>query len=128
LKVCYFGTYERAYPRNAQVISCLRSAGVEVQEEHVAVWEDVRDGWAAGPGRALRLAAAEARLLGRRPQADAFIVGYPGHLDLPAARLEVRRRQHGVNLHGPPTALRLFVAPNLPGHGPDRQTERRRMR
>jgi len=92
LKVCYFGTYERAYPRNAQVISCLRSAGVEVQEEHVAVWEDVRDGWAAGPGRALRLAAAEARLLGRRPQADAFIVGYPGHLDLPAARRAARGR------------------------------------
>jgi len=87
LKVCYFGTYERAYPRNAQVISCLRKVGVEVHEEHVAVWDDLREGWSAGPGRALRLAAAEARLLTRRPDGfDAFIVGYPGHLDLPAAR------------------------------------------
>jgi glycosyltransferase involved in cell wall biosynthesis len=92
LRVCYFGTYERAYPRNAQVISCLRGAGVEVHEEHVAVWDDVRDGWAAGPGRALRLAAAETRLLRRRPRADALIVGYPGHFDLPAARRAARGR------------------------------------
>jgi glycosyltransferase involved in cell wall biosynthesis len=90
-RVCYFGTYERAYPRNAQVISCLRSAGVDVEEEHVAVWDDLREGWSAGPGRALRLAAAEARLFSRRPRGfDAFVVGYPGHLDLPAARRAAR--------------------------------------
>src|SRR5205823_10356775 len=93
MRVCYFGTYERAYPRNAQVISCLRRAGVEVHEEHVSVWDDVRDGWSAGPGRALRLATAEARLLTRRPGAfDALLVGYPGHFDLPAARTAARGR------------------------------------
>ncbi|OLD97802.1 MAG: hypothetical protein AUG91_10580 [Actinobacteria bacterium 13_1_20CM_4_69_9] len=93
MKLSYFGTYERAYPRNAQVISCLRAAGVEVEEEHVAVWDDLRDGWSAGPGRALRLAAAEARLFTRRPRGfDAFVVGYPGHLDLPAARRAARGR------------------------------------
>jgi glycosyltransferase involved in cell wall biosynthesis len=87
VRVCYFGTYERAYPRNAQVISALRSAGVEVVEEHLAVWDDLREGWSAGPGRALRLAIAEARLFTRRPRGlDAFVVGYPGHLDLPTAR------------------------------------------
>ena len=58
LRVCYFGTYERGYPRNAQVISCLRGAGVEVVEEHVSVWDDERHGWGAGPARAFRLAAA----------------------------------------------------------------------
>lgn len=63
-----------------------------MQEEHVAVWDDVRDGWAAGLGRALHLAAAEARLLRRRPHADAFLVGYPGHFDLPAARRAARDR------------------------------------
>jgi hypothetical protein len=58
-----------------------------VDEEHVNVWDDLRDGWKAGPGRAVRLAAAEARLFTRRPRGfDAFIVGYPGHADLPAAR------------------------------------------
>jgi len=75
------------------VISCLRAAGVEVEEEHVAVWDDLRDGWSAGPGRALRLVAAEARLFTRRPRGfDALVVGYPGHLDLPAARRAARGR------------------------------------
>jgi glycosyltransferase involved in cell wall biosynthesis len=87
LRVVYFGTYERAYPRNAQVISCLRRAGVEVEEVHVSVWDDIRHGWSAGAGRALKLLAAEARLLRSRPRdCDALIVGYPGHLDVPAAR------------------------------------------
>jgi glycosyltransferase involved in cell wall biosynthesis len=64
---------------------------VEVDEEHVAVWDDLREGWSAGPGRALRLVAAEARLFTRRPRGfDAFVVGYPGHLDLPAARRAAR--------------------------------------
>jgi glycosyltransferase involved in cell wall biosynthesis len=92
LKVVYFGAYQRAYPRNAQVISCLRTAGVEVEEEHVAVWDDLREGWSAGPASALRLAAAEVRLFTRRPHADAVIVGYPGHFDLPAARRAARGR------------------------------------
>ena len=75
------------------MISCLRGAGVEVHEEHVAVWDGVRDGWSAGPARALRLATAETRLFARRPHGfDAFIVGYPGHLDLPAARRAARGR------------------------------------
>jgi glycosyltransferase involved in cell wall biosynthesis len=75
------------------VISCLRTAGVEVEEEHVAVWDDLRHGWSAGAGSALRLAAAEARLLARRPNGgDALVVGYPGHLDLVAARRAARGR------------------------------------
>jgi glycosyltransferase involved in cell wall biosynthesis len=92
LKVTYFGTYDRAYPRNAQVISCLRGAGVEVVEEHIGVWEGRRDAWEAGVGTALRLAAAEARLLAKRAAGDAVIVGYPGHFDLPAARRAGRGR------------------------------------
>jgi glycosyltransferase involved in cell wall biosynthesis len=87
LRVCYFGTYQRDYPRNAQVISCLRRAGVEVRERHESVWDGRRDGWRAGARDALRLAAAEARLLrAARERFDAVIVGYPGHFDLPAAR------------------------------------------
>jgi glycosyltransferase involved in cell wall biosynthesis len=92
LKVAYFGTYERAYPRNAQVISCLRGAGVEVVEEHVPVWEGRRDAWAAGLGTAVRVAFAEARLLRRRVDCDALLVGYPGHFDLPAARRAAKGR------------------------------------
>ena len=57
LRVLYFGTYERDYPRNAQVISCLRTAGVEVVERHASVWEGREHKFAAGPrGAAARRA------------------------------------------------------------------------
>jgi glycosyltransferase involved in cell wall biosynthesis len=87
VKVLCFGTYDRGYPRNAQVISCLRRAGVEVHERHEPVWDGRRDSWQAGAGDAARLALAELRLLRRSGERyDAVIVGYPGHFDLPAAR------------------------------------------
>ncbi len=93
MKVLYFGTYERDYPRNAQVISSLRGSGVEVVERHVGIWEGQRENWSLGPGAALRLAAAQARLLARpRDRFDAVVVGYPGHLDLPAAKWAARGR------------------------------------
>ena len=87
MRVLYFGTYERDYPRNAQVISCLRGAGTEVVERHVGVWERRRHNWSAGLGAAARIGVAEARLFvgGRSERFDAIIVGYPGHVDLPAA-------------------------------------------
>jgi glycosyltransferase involved in cell wall biosynthesis len=93
MRVLYFGTYERDYPRNAQVISALRQAGVEVVERHVGVWENGRQNWSAGPVAAARLALAELRLLRRpREEFDAVLVGYPGHFDLPAARRTARGR------------------------------------
>jgi glycosyltransferase involved in cell wall biosynthesis len=75
------------------VISCLRGAGVDVVEVHASVWEDTRRAWSAGVGRAARLALAEVRLLAKRvPDADALIVGYPGHFDVPAASRAARGR------------------------------------
>jgi len=75
------------------VIACLRDAGIEVVEEHVGVWDDVRDGWSAGLRLAGRLGLAELRLLARRiGDSDVVVVGYPGHFDLLAAR----RAAHGV--------------------------------
>jgi len=93
LRVLYFGTYERDYPRNAQVISALRGEGVDVTERHVSVWEAHAHKWSAGAQAAARLAVAEARLL-RRPNEDfdVVMVGYPGHLDLTAARRVARGR------------------------------------
>ena len=91
MRVLYFGTYERGYPRNAQVISALRRAEVEVVEQHAGVWEGSRQNWSAGPATAARLALAELRLLRRpREEFDAVLVGYPGHFDLPAARRAAR--------------------------------------
>ncbi len=93
MRILYFGTYDRSYPRNAQVISCLRRAGVDVRERHEPVWDGRRDSWRAGPRDAARLALAEARLLRTpRERFDAVIVGYPGHFDLPLAR----RAAHGA--------------------------------
>jgi glycosyltransferase involved in cell wall biosynthesis len=60
---------------------------VEVAEQNVPVWEGREHKFAAGAGAAFRLAAAEVKL--RRRVAEPFeavIVGYPGHLDLGAAR------------------------------------------
>jgi len=88
MRVLYFGTYDRAYPRNAQVISALRGAGVEVREQHRAVWER-RHNWSVGMRQMLRVAEAERslrRFRGDDRDADALIVGYPGHFDLPAAK------------------------------------------
>jgi glycosyltransferase involved in cell wall biosynthesis len=93
VRVLYFGTYERRYPRNAQVISCLRRAGVEVVERHEPVWEGQEEKWSVGPASAARLILAETRLLLRSsPAADVVLVGYPGHLDLAGARRAAKGR------------------------------------
>jgi len=73
------------------VISCLRRTGVEVFERHEPVWEGKEHKFEAGFGSAVRLAVAEVRLRRRfesdsDSQFDAVLVGYPGHLDLGAAR------------------------------------------
>jgi glycosyltransferase involved in cell wall biosynthesis len=94
MRVLYFGTYDRAYPRNAQVISALRGAGVEVREQHRPVWER-RHNWSVGLRQMLRVAEAERSLRRTREDeqaADALIVGYPGHFDLPAAKRVARGR------------------------------------
>ena len=51
------------------------------------MWEGEEHKWKAGLGALARVAAAEAKLL-RRPNDDfdVVLVGYPGQLDLPAAR------------------------------------------
>jgi glycosyltransferase involved in cell wall biosynthesis len=92
VRVLYFGTYDRAYPRNTQVISCLRGAGVDVVEHHVSVWEGRQDTWAAGLAAAARVAISELRLFRRPKGFDVLVVGYPGHFDFPAARWAARGR------------------------------------
>lgn len=93
MRVLYFGTYERDYPRNAQVIAALRGAGVDVVERHASVWEGREHKFGVGPAAALRLAWAEVQLtLPRNERCDAVVVGYPGHFDMPRARRLARRR------------------------------------
>ncbi len=92
MRVLYYGTYERDYPRNAQVISCLRAAGVQVLEKHVPVWESTRHKFSPGVGTLARAVGAEARLVFESlPDADVLVVGYPGHLDMLSAKRIGRR-------------------------------------
>jgi glycosyltransferase involved in cell wall biosynthesis len=86
LRVLYFGTYERDYPRNALAIACLRRAGVEVVERHVTVWQG-RQNWSASLWTGAKVAVSELALLRPARRFDALIVGYPGHFDLPAAKV-----------------------------------------
>ena len=86
MRALYFGTYDRAHPRNVNAIAALRTAGVEVEERQVPV---------RGHGLlgALDVFAAEWRLLApRKREFDVVIVGYPGHFDVPRARRVAGRR------------------------------------
>ena len=91
MKALYFGTYDRAAPRNTQVLSALRGAGVEVVERHREVWG--RQNWSLGLRQLARVLRAE-RSLSRveEREADVVVVGYPGHFDLRAARRIARGR------------------------------------
>lgn len=108
MKVCYFGTYERDYPRNAIVVAALDRAGFEVVECHEPVWERRRDKAGLHAGLAavrtlLTLLAAHARLAVRYlrvPAHDVVFVGYVGHFDVPLAFLLSRIR--GVPLYFDP--------------------------
>src|SRR3954470_5823221 len=93
MRVLAWGTYERTYPRNAQVLSALRRAGADVDEWHVPFLEGREHKHGIGLARVgLAAARAEARLLARRPPAgfDVLLVGYPGTLDMAAARRAAR--------------------------------------
>jgi glycosyltransferase involved in cell wall biosynthesis len=91
VKALYFGTYDRTSPRNTQVLSCLRGAGVTVVERHREVWG--RHNWSIGPTELARVLRAEGALARRRDDdADVVVVGYPGHFDMPAAKRVARGR------------------------------------
>jgi glycosyltransferase involved in cell wall biosynthesis len=84
--VLYFGTYDRAHPRNVNAIAALRLAGAEIEERQVPVR-------GSGLIGAFNVFAAEWRLLAPRPRDfDVIIVGYPGHFDVPRARRLARKR------------------------------------
>ena len=90
--VAYFGTYDRAYPRSAVLISGLRELNVEVLEFQAPLPALTAAQMATTRGAArlaLGVFEAHARLLvqhRRRLQIDAVIVGYPGHFLVPFGR------------------------------------------
>ena len=110
MRVCYFGTYDPAFARNALLLAGLRTAGVEVVECQAPLWRDTADKLAAarrpGGGLARRLSAAWRALIARHRQIGAYdvlVVGYAGHLDIHLARALTRRT-------GRPVVLDAFLA------------------
>jgi glycosyltransferase involved in cell wall biosynthesis len=87
LRVAYFGTWERGYPRNDQVIAALESAGVGVDIVHEEMWVGTHK-FGISPAVLPRLARAEIRLARASvaDDTDAVMVGYPGHFDLWSAK------------------------------------------
>jgi glycosyltransferase involved in cell wall biosynthesis len=110
VRVCYFGTYDPAFARNALLIAGLRAAGAEVVECRVPLWRDTADKLAAAGGdpRAFagRLAAAWRELGARHRRIggyDVLVVGYAGHLDALLAHRLARRA-------GRPVVLDAFLS------------------
>jgi glycosyltransferase involved in cell wall biosynthesis len=87
MRVVYFGTWERGYPRNDQVISALESAGVDVDLVHEELWAGTHK-FGLSPTILPRLARAEVRLarVSVAANANAVLVGYPGHFDVWSAK------------------------------------------
>lgn len=99
-RICFFGTYERDYPRNRTLVEGLKRAGWQVLECHVPLWEKERDktGRYLGPFslvlRAVELKLAYLQLLLKYVFTvggyEVMLVGYIGHLDMPLAWLLTR--------------------------------------
>ena len=110
VRVCYFGTYDPTFARNALLIAGLRAAGAEVVECRAPLWHGTADKLAAArgalPGFAWRLAVAWRELVRRHREIgayDALVVGYAGHLDVLLAHRLARRT-------GRPVVLDAFLS------------------
>lgn len=107
LRVCYFGTYRDEYSRNRVLIEGLRRAGAGVVECHVPLWHGIEDrvqaasgGWLRPAFLARMLRAWGCLLRAHRAAGnyDVMILGYPGVLDAPLARLLTWRRRRPLVL------------------------------
>jgi glycosyltransferase involved in cell wall biosynthesis len=87
MRVAYFGTWESGYPRNDQVIAALETAEVDVDLVHEEMWAGTHK-FGLTPTVFPRLARAELRLARAdvADDAEAVLVGYPGHFDLWSAK------------------------------------------
>jgi glycosyltransferase involved in cell wall biosynthesis len=131
VRVAYFGTWERGYPRNEQVISALRGAGAEVELVHREVWTREHK-FAGNLGAFARLLAAQPPLALRRlpAEVDVLLVGYPGQLDVWAARRHGRPVVFNpmVSLYDTLAGDRGRVRPGSPAARALRELDRRSLR
>jgi glycosyltransferase involved in cell wall biosynthesis len=102
MTICYWGTYDREYPRNRILREGLRAAGAVVREIHHPLWRGPADkmrrarSGLARPLLAIRWGWAwlvlTVRFL-RSPRPDVLLVGYTGHFDVFPARVLARIRR-----------------------------------
>jgi len=78
-KICYFGIYDRKYPRNNNIIESLKFAGVEVVEINNTE-----------PGKRKYLDLIK-RFWKVRNEIDLTIIGFPGQLMVPIAKILSRK-------------------------------------
>lgn len=102
MRICFFGTYDRDYVRNRNLIDGLACRKVEVCECHAPLWLNTADKIeVVGQGLLSasflrRVSKAYSRLLSNYRDIgpiDAFVVGYIGYLDMFLARFLARRRR-----------------------------------
>jgi glycosyltransferase involved in cell wall biosynthesis len=100
LRVAWFGTYDRVYPRNRVLIEGLRSAGAVVDEYNAPLDPSLSAARLTTPAGAGKLGLGLARahlslaVRHRRDAAmDVVVVGYPGHLMMPFGRFVARHRR-----------------------------------
>lgn len=96
MKICYFGTYRKAYSRNKIMMAALAKSGVEVIECHATLWKSIEDrvnltkgGWKK-PVFWWRVMRTYVQLIWRfikLPEFDILMVGYPGQFDVYLAKL-----------------------------------------
>ena len=100
MKICYFGTYEKDYPRNRNIINGLAANNIEVVECHVDLYAKLENKINLSPAKKiflmLRAALLYLKLITKRfslGKIDYVIVGYPGQLDMFLARLLFLRKK-----------------------------------
>ncbi|MFH1413982.1 MAG: glycosyltransferase family 4 protein [Candidatus Omnitrophota bacterium] len=91
MKVCYWGTYDKDYPRNRIIILGLTNNGVEVTECHSQIWLNTKEKVARASSRwldislLLRMSWVYTKLSWKflfSSRSDFMIVGYSGHFDV----------------------------------------------
>lgn len=94
MTICYFGTYEKNYPRNRNVIIGLASNGLEVIECHEPLLEKIEDKTSLSFSKKINLISGTIKSYAnlaikrfRLPKVDYVIVGYMGQIDMILARV-----------------------------------------
>jgi glycosyltransferase involved in cell wall biosynthesis len=94
MRICYFGTYEKNYPRNKNIIEGLKINKVDIIECHESLLDDIEDKINLTIFTKIkivfRIIKTYLKLIIKRyklPKVDVVVVGYIGQLDMFLARI-----------------------------------------